>query len=217
MFQKKDYSLILFYCSSLSALFFIDNGHPYIESILKLVSILSLALFYFKNTTHLNYWYLTVLFCSCLSSTFLVFDAVFLAMGTYLLLFNRVLYIIISRRALLVLNRKKILLPLTLFLIPVLIIFPELKSYLGNLSLTILLIGITSAIMASFAFINYLEVMKKENQYFLGGILLFVIADILIAYNKFVSYNLAVVIFYTSIYFIARYFVCKAMLLEKRN
>ena len=77
--------------------------------------------------------------------------------------------------------------------------------------------GITSAIMIGLSFFNYLKAMNKKNMFFLFGILLIVIADILIAFNKFLDYHILLVIVYTIMYYIARYLICLSMIDKKSS
>ncbi|TYP98777.1 YhhN-like protein [Tenacibaculum adriaticum] len=216
MFTKKlDFYTLLFILTSFLSLFFIDSGDVMIEMVIKLLSLISLSFLYLSRSKKINYWYLLVLLCSIVSDAFLVFDDAFLIIGTLFLLINRVLYIIIARRAFFETEHKTLLLYFLPFFAVFAIVFPQLKSYLGELSYTILIMGLLSTIMALFAFINYLNKMTIKNKFFFLGMLIITIADILIAFNKFIDYKLLYVIFYTILYYIARYLICKAMIVEK--
>ena len=215
MSQKNDFNKLAFVLIAILSLFFIDKGHNLIELSLKLISIVFLFFYYLRKTKKINYWYIIVVVFSCLSSSLLVFDVKFLALGTLFMIFNRLLYIIISRRAVSKQNYKKLLMFILIFFVPIIIIFPQLKSNLKELTYPILLIGVLSAIMSSFAFVNYFNKMIVGNKYFVYGMLLFVLADLLTVYNQFINYNFYYVIVYTSLYFVARYFVCEAMILNK--
>ena len=152
---------------------------------------------------------------SIISDTFLVYDNTFLIIGTLFLLVNRVLYIIISRRAFFNTDRKTLFLYFIPFFTVFVLVFPLLKSYLRQLSYTILLMGLLSTIMALFAFINYLNKMTNKNKFFLFGILLIIISDILTAYNKFLDYEFFYVVVYSILYYVARYLICRAMIIDK--
>lgn len=210
----KIYNAVYFVACFLS-LFYIDKNFPFIEMVIKIVALLSLSFLYLTAARKINYWYLLVLLSSIASDSFLIFEDSFLQIGALLLLLNRILYIIISRRALFETDLKTLL----GYLIPsfsmFLLVYVLMKPYLAEISYSFFMLGLTSAIMILFSFLNYLNKMNSKNKYFLYGILLIVTADILIAYNKFLDYNLIYVIVYTSIYYLARYLICRAMILEK--
>jgi len=214
---KFDFYKLLFILTAFFSLFFIDKGYSLLELFLKVISLVFLCFYYLKKTKKINYVYILVILFSCLSSSLLIFEKTFLTLGTLFLLMNRWLYIIISRRAFSLKNYKKLIFFVFVFLIPVVIIFPQLKSSLNELVYPILLIGLSSAVMCAFAFVNYLNKMVFHNKYFVIGMLLFVLADILTVYNQFISYDPYFVITYTSLYFIARYTVCEAMIVKKTN
>lgn len=214
-FYLKTYSAIYFITCLLS-LFFIDRGFQFAEMTIKVTALLSLSFLYLTVSKKINYWYLLLLLSSIASDTFLIFEDSFLLLGVLLLLLNRFLYIIISRRALKETDIKTLLLYLIPSLGMFIIFYVLMKPYLEEISSSFLLLGLTSATMILFSFLNYLNKMNARNKYFLLGILLIVVADILIAYNKYLDYNLVYVIVYTSMYYLARYLICRAMILEKR-
>lgn len=207
---------ILYFIVSLLSLFFIDNNSV-VELILKLLSLAFLIVLYISKTDKINYWYLTVLLLSMISDASLIFDPHLLLLGSLLLVVNRVLYIIISRRALKETKLKTLLFYLTICLLVFLINYTLVKPYAGELHFIVALFGSTSSIMILFAFLNYLNKMNRKNKYFLFGLFLIVLADVLMAINKFVDYKLLYVISYTVIYYIARYLICDAMIVEKRK
>ncbi|MGB1042393.1 MAG: lysoplasmalogenase family protein [Tenacibaculum sp.] len=206
---------VAYFLACLLSLFFIDKNTSVIEMVIKIISLVFLSFLYLSVTKKINYWYLLVLMNSIASDAFLIFDNDFLIVGMLLLLANRFIYIILSRKAL-VETKLKILL---YYLLPgsflFVIIFLLLKPYLSGVSNTFILLGFSSALMIGFSFLNYLNNMTKDNKYFLLGILLIVTADILIAYNKFLDYRIFVVLLYTAMYYVARYLICLAMIKEK--
>lgn len=210
----KLYSIIFFVACFLS-LFFIDRGLPFLEMTIKVIALLSLSFLYLTASKKINYWYVLLLLSSIASDSFLTFEDSFLFLGVLLLLLNRFLYIIIARRAL----RETDIKTLLLYMVPsfgmFIIFYVLMKPYLEDISTSFLLLGLTSATMILFSFLNYLNKMNTKNRYYLLGILLIVVADILIAYNKYLDYNLFYVVMYTSIYYVARYLICRAMILEK--
>ncbi len=210
----RTYSAIYFIACFVS-LFFIDKGFQFVEMTIKVFALLSLSFWYLTAAKKINYWYLLLLLSSIASDTFLIFEDSFLIIGVLLLLLNRFLYIIISRRALKETDIKTLLLYLVPSLGMFIIFYVLMKPFLEEISSSFLLLGLTSATMILFSFLNYLNKMNTKNKYFLLGILLIVVADILIAYNKYLDYQLFYVIVYTTIYYVARYLICRAMILEK--
>ena len=212
---KENLYLILFCITSLISLFFIDSDTDALELFFKLASIISLLLLYLKKTKKINVWYILILVFSCFYTFFLIYDTDFLAIGTFLMIVNRAIYVIIALKLMLRINYKKVTIYLLTFLIPVVVIFPQLKEHLEGLSFPILTIGLLSALMCALAYTNYLKKMNHQNKFFLLGLLLFVIADILITINRFIDYKFYFVVIYTSIYYVARYLICSAMINEK--
>lgn len=210
----RTYSAIYFIACFVS-LFFIDKGFQFAEMTIKVLALLSLSFLYLTAAKKINYWYLLLLLSSIASDTFLIFEDSFLIFGVLLLLLNRFLYIIISRRALKETDIKTLL----FYMVPsfglFIIFYVLMKPFLEEIGSSFLLLGLTSATMILFSFLNYLNKMNTKNKYFLLGILLIVVADILIAYNKYLDYHLFYVIVYTMIYYVARYLICRAMILEK--
>ncbi|MBA6157009.1 hypothetical protein H3Z83_10815 [Tenacibaculum sp. S7007] len=214
MIKKINFYSIAYFVACLVSLFFIDVNASITEMIVKISALIFLSFLYLSSTKTINYFYLFVLMNSIASDTFLIFDDDFLMLGTILLLANRILYIIISRRALSDINPKNSLSYLLPSLLLFVIIYELLKPYLQQISLSFLLIGISSAIVIGLSFMNYMNNMNEKNKLFFFGMLLIVTADVLIAINKFLDYHLAYVIIYTSMYYVARYFICQSMIEE---
>ncbi|WP_431167140.1 lysoplasmalogenase family protein [Tenacibaculum halocynthiae] len=205
---------ILYFIASLLSLFFIDND-AMIELVLKLLSLIFLSFLYLSTSKEINYWYVLVLLCSIASDASLIFDSDLLMVGTGLLIANRILYIIISRRALFRTNLKTLAFYFVVCLLVFVVIYVVLKPYLQEISYIFISLGITSAIMILFAFLNYLNKMNTQNKLFLFGLFLIITGDILMAFNKFLDYNMAYVLIYTIIYYIARYLICESMIVNK--
>lgn len=214
MIKNINFYSVAYFVACLVSLFFIDVNASITEMIIKISALIFLSFLYLSSSKRINYFYLLVLMNSIASDTFLIFDDDFLTLGVILLLANRVLYIIISRRALFGLNPKTLLSYLLPSLLLFVIIYVLLKPYLEQISLSFLLIGISSAIVIGLSFMNFMNNMNKRNKLFFFGILLIVTADVLIAINKFLDYHLAYVIIYTMMYYVARYFICESMIEE---
>ena len=207
----KTYSLAYFSACLLS-LFFIDIDKSITEMIIKVFSLMFLSFLYLSSSKKINYFYVAILMNSIASDSFLIFDDDFMMLGILLLLTNRFIYIILVRKALFVTSAKTLLIFLIPSLLLFLTIFILLKPYIQQISLSFFLMGITSAIMIGLAFFNYLNTMNKKNLFFLFGISLIVIADVLIAFNKFLDYHILFVIIYTVMYYVARYLICLSMI-----
>jgi len=197
------------------SLFFIDNGNSIIELLIKLTSIFILFFYYITKTKAINYYYVLVMLLSCFVSSFLIYDITYLLLGASLMFANRILYVLISRKAMRKVNYKMLVTFFLIFLIPVVVIYPQLKTNLGQLTYPVLGIALTSVIMCSFAFVNYFTKMIIKNKFYVFGMLLFVFADTLMVYNSFINYNIIYVIIYTSVYYLARYLVCESLIVEK--
>lgn len=205
---------ILYFLTSLLSMFFIDND-AILELVLKLLSLTFLSFLYLSTSKKINYWYVLVLLSSMASDTSLIFDSDLLVVGTVLLIVNRILYIIISRRALFITNLKTLTFYFVICLLVFVVIYILLKPYLQEISYIFISLGITSAIMILFAFLNYLNKMNTKNKLFLFGLFLIITGDILMAFNKFLDYRMAYVITYTIIYYLARYLICESMIVNK--
>ncbi|WP_435260750.1 lysoplasmalogenase family protein [Tenacibaculum sp. nBUS_03] len=205
---------ILYFLISLLSLFFIDN-EAILELVLKLLSLTFLSFLYLSTSKKINYWYVLVLLSSIASDTSLIFDSDLLVVGTVLLIVNRILYIIISRRALYRTNLKTLTFYFVICLLVFVVIYILLKPYLQEISYIFISLGITSAIMILFAFLNYLNKMNTKNKLFLFGLFLIITGDILMAFNKFLDYRMAYVITYSIIYYVARYLICESMIVNK--
>ncbi|WNW02228.1 lysoplasmalogenase family protein [Tenacibaculum sp. HL-MS23] len=212
----KAYSLVYFSACLLS-LFFIDIDKSITEMVIKVFSLMFLSFLYLSSSKKINYFYVFILMNSIASDAFLIFDDDFMMFGILLLLINRFLYIILARKALFNTSVKILLTYLIPSLLLFITIFVLLKPYIQEISLPFFLMGITSAIMIGLSFFNYLKAMNKKNMFFLFGILLIVIADILIAFNKFLDYHILLVIVYTIMYYIARYLICLSMIDKKSS
>lgn len=82
--------------------------------------------------------------------------------------------------------------------------------------LSIFMICLLNLIVIGVSFYQYLYNMTKDNLYFMLGIFLITLADFIIAFNKFLDYQLYYVVLYTVMYYVARYLICVAMIKEKR-
>lgn len=185
--------------------------------VIKVFSLMFLSFLYLSSSKKINYFYVFILMNSIASDAFLIFDDDFMMFGILLLLINRFLYIILARKALFNTSVKILLTYLIPSLLLFVTIFILLKPYIQEISLPFFLMGITSAIMIGLSFFNYLKTMNKKNMFFLFGILLIVIADILIAFNKFLDYHILLVVVYTIMYYIARYLICLSMIDKKSS
>ncbi|WP_417800218.1 lysoplasmalogenase family protein [Tenacibaculum sp.] len=213
-FSFKTFS-IAYIVASILSLFFIDVDKPITELIFKIFSLQFLSFLYLSSSQKINYWYLLILMSSVVSDALLIFEDDFIKGGVFFLLLNRVLYLIIARKAM----HKTKLKTLLAYLIPGLILFLIisylLRPYLKELSYSIFIICFLNATIVGITFFNFLNKMSKENLFFFLGIFLIITADFLIVYNKYVDYKLYYVIAYTIVYYIARYLICVSMIKKK--
>lgn len=211
----KIYSVVYFITCIISLLF-IDNNESIIEMILKILTIVLTSFLYLAYTTKINYWYLLLLMFCIVADALLIFDQDFLKGGILLLMFTRVIYLIILRKTIFKI-KLKVVLP---YLIPVFFAFfimsYLLYTFIENMLLSIFMICLLNLIVIGVSFYQYLYNMTKDNLYFMLGIFLITIADFIIAFNKFLDYQLYYVVLYTVMYYVARYLICIAMIKEKR-
>lgn len=211
----KIYSVVYFITCIISLLF-IDNNESIIEMILKILTIVLTSFLYLAYTTKINYWYLLLLMFCIVADALLIFDQDFLKGGILLLMFTRVIYLIILRKTIFKI-KLKVVLP---YLIPGFFAFfimsYLLYTFIENMLLSIFMICLLNLIVIGVSFYQYLYNMTKDNLYFMLGIFLITIADFIIAFNKFLDYQLYYVVLYTVMYYVARYLICIAMIKEKR-
>ncbi|AZJ35502.1 hypothetical protein D6T69_08190 [Tenacibaculum singaporense] len=207
---------IAYIVASILSLFFIDVDKPITELILKIFSLQFLSFLYLSSSQKINYWYLLILMSSVVSDALFIFEEDFLKGGVFLLLLNRVLYLIIARKAMYKTKLKTLLTYLIPGLILFLIISVLLRPYLKELSYSIFIICFLNATIVGITFFNFLNKMSKENLFFFLGIFLIITADFLIAYNKYIDYKLYYVVTYTIVYYVARYLICVSMIEKKR-
>ncbi len=216
MVLKENKYVVLYFLSSLLSLIFIDND-SILELVLKLLSLIFLSFRYLNKSRIINFWYLLILLFSITSDAFLIFDTDLLFIGSMLLIANRFLYIIIARKAIFTTKPSTLIFYLVLCLLLFIVIYIILKPYLKEIIGIFMTMGISSCVMLLFAYLNYLNNMNRRNKYFLFGLFLIITADVLMIFNKFLDYNIFYVIVYTSIYYIARYLICEAMIVGKRR
>lgn len=203
---------IAYAIACITSLFFIDVDKSINELILKIVSLLFLSFLYLNSSQKINYFYILILMSSIVSDALLIFDEDFLKAGVLLLLLNRVLYFILAKKSMLKTTIKSLLTYLVPGFIIFLIISYLLKPYLVEISFSVFFISLLDAIVIGLTFFNFLNKMTRNNLFFFLGIFLITTADFLMAYNKFVDYQLFIVVIYTVMYYIARYLICYTMI-----
>ena len=192
------------------------------ELLLKITSILSLLFYYLLKTEKKNTAYIIILLNSCFLSYFLItekletFGINHVIIGSWLMIVNRAIYTIIPLREIIKFSNKTTLLYLSIFAVPVFIVLNLVFSFLGKFSTTTIIIGILLGSMCCFSFIRFLKTNTKSNVHYFIGLLILAIADCLIVYNQFISYDIYVVVFYNILYFASRYFICNSFI-EKSN
>ncbi|WP_275316654.1 lysoplasmalogenase family protein [Tenacibaculum bernardetii] len=211
----KLYSAVYFLACFVS-LFYIDTEDDFLEMILKISSLTFLAFLYISVSKKINYWYILILMCSIASDAFFIFDPDFLREGVYLVLVNRFLYFIILKDTVLGLKfkylRNYIIPGFFLFVIISYLLSPYLKDMM-NVVFVICFFNISLIVVAYF---HFLKRDDRQNRFFFLAVFLIGIADFLLAFNKYLEYNLIMVIIYTVMYYIARYLICLSIIEEKQ-
>ena len=215
--MKPKYSISPFILLSFISLFFIDRDAVF-ELIFKLGADISLLVFYLASTKKINKWYLFVLIDYCLMAYFLIYDGTllfgvdYLLIGTFLMIFNRIFYIAVPLKSIYKIQKKKLFTYSLLFFIPAFVALPLIISFLNQFSIFAIIIGVLSALMCSFAFLRNLTFNSSKNAMFFIALLILAIADFLIVYNKFILYDIFIVITYSTLYYLSRYLICKSLI-----
>ena len=215
----KIYKGIYFLICVLS-LFFIDSNESITEMIFKIFTVVLIAFMYLTYTPKINYWYLLLLMYCIIADTLLIFEQDFLRGGVLFVVFTRFTYLIILKKT--ILNVK--LRPALFYLIPCVLLFILLSYLLSlfieNILISVFIVCFLNLTVIGLSFYQYLNKMTRDNLYFMLGVFLITIADFIIAFNKYLvyqlDYQLYYVILYTVMYYVARYLICIAMINEKQ-
>ena len=212
----KIYNVIYFLTCFLSMMF-IDNDKSIIEMGLKILTLVVMSFMYLTYATKINYWYLLILMFCIATDALFIFDQEFLNEGALLVVLTRFTYLIILRKTILSAKLEAIL----SYLIPSTFVFVILSylfyPYVEDMLMSLFIICFLNLMIIGVSFYKYLNKMTRDNLYFMLGIILIGSSDFLIAFNKYLDYQLYYVITYTVMYYIARYLICIAMINEKKN
>ena len=210
----KIYSTVYFIACFIS-LFFIDVGTSLEEMVVKLTSLVFLAFLYISVSKKINYWYIVILMCSIGSDSFFIFDPDFLTEGLALVIVERVLYFIILRKTLSKIEMDSV----KKYVIPGIFVFIMssylLSPYVENMLIAFFIICFLNLGLIGVAFFHLIQKNDRQNLQFFLGVFFIGAADFLQAFNKYLEYSLFLVITYTVIYYIARYFICVAIIDKK--
>lgn len=138
-----------------------------------------------------------------------------LLIGSAFMIINKFIYSLISIKAIPKFLKKENIIILIIFMIPPLGILPLIDSFLINFSTITIIIGVLSTLTVFLAFIKCLANHTIANTFFLIGLFILIIADIFNLYNKFVSYELYMVIIYNIIYYVSWLLICISMIKQK--
>lgn len=202
---------------SILVLFAIYDNNSSNEFIFKVFSLLTLTFLYLTNSNKINIWYLLVLIFSIISDSLLIFGSDFRLEGTICLLLNRVFYIMIVKDVVYQYSIKRLLSYSVPFFLTFFVIFYMVYDVLGDLFYPSLIFGLISVLIGVLSFINYLDVNKPKNLYFFLGIFIIIISDILMTVATFLDETMSYVIIYHILYYIARYIIYRAMVVDKIN
>lgn len=206
-------ALTIFYVvTSIIVLYTIAIEDVHLESIFKLISLVALSFLYVSSSKKINFSYVTILLISIISDVLLAYNSEAVVSGAVLLIINRILYVIIVKDEVLKVPVKILLFYSLPFLVSFLLLFFMLID--SEYSAVILIYGIFSVVMAVFAFVNYINTKHIENLWYFIAIFMIIVADALVAISTFQDYKVTYVVIYTFLYVIARYLICKAMILK---
>ncbi len=199
------FSLLTFY-----PLLFIED--KILELVFKILTLLSLSFLYLNTASKINFWYVLLLLFSIVSDSLYIYDGDFRLPATFLLLCNRVFYIIIIRHVFYKNPLQKLLLYSTPFVLTGGLIYYMVHDNLGDLSLAILAFYILSVILGLTTYVNFLDRNTIATRYYFFGIFLIFIGDALMAVYTFIEQSLVYTICYHTLYFAARYLICRSMI-----
>ncbi|CAL2063494.1 hypothetical protein [Tenacibaculum sp. 190524A05c] len=187
-----------------------------LEFAIKLVALFSLSFLYLETTLKVNHWYVMILLFSIISDSLFIFDAFYYPALGFLIL-NRFLYIVIIRRTIFPYPPKVLLLYSIPFLLTFLMIYFLIYEYLLDIQLSAFILGVVSVFLVLFTYLNFLYKNNKRSKYFFLGTTLMPFADVLTAIANYIDSHLFYVIIYHFMYYIARYYIYKAMIMNKNK
>ncbi len=187
-----------------------------LEFAIKLVALFSLSFLYLETTLKVNHWYVMILLFSIVSDSLFIFDEFYYPALAFLIL-NRFLYIVIIRRTIFPYPPKVLLLYSIPFLLTFLMIYFLIYEYLLDIQFSAFILGVVSVFLVLFTYLNFLYKNNKRSKYFFLGTTLMPFADVLTAIANYIDSHLLYVIIYHFMYYIARYYIYKAMIMNKNK
>lgn len=188
---------------------------PYLIFIFKPFILLSLLLLYHVSVSEKNSLYVSALFFSFLGDVFLIYKGSFsfnIGLLSFLIAHLFFIKIVISQ------IKKKTILKVIYSIIPFFILFLMLflflKNALNDLLIPVLIYGITISIFGAVSVINYLGIKSRKSLLMLGGAILFIFSDSVLAINKFYNSSHLFEIIIIITYIIAQYLIFRSMVHE---
>lgn len=183
----------------------------------KVLTLMCLAFLYLTNSDKINIWYLLVLASSIISDALFVFQDDFRFEATVFLLLNRVFYIMIIKHVIFQFSTKRMLSYFIPFIITFSLVFYGLSTSLGKMFYPVLVFGFISCLLALLSFLSLLKKQTDKNFYFFLGVFIVLVSDIFMALTTYLNEKIIFIIVYHIFYYIARYFIYKAMVINRPN
>jgi len=208
---------ILFFAVSILDIIGVLYAISILQTIFKPMIILSLIALYYFSVEKKNKWYLLALIFSFLGDVFLLDKNDLFIFGIASFLITQILYIVIIVRQMEKPTNFQKYLYAFLYANYVVYLLGLLKPNLGALFYPVLIYGITIAIFALVATLNYVTKRTKISLVLMLGAILFIASDSMIALNKFHAiqefYPVAIMLSYV----LAQYLIFRFMVYKVRS
>ncbi len=205
---------IFFFAVSILDIIGVAINNSWLQVIFKPMIILSLMALYYFSVEKKNNWYLLALAFSFLGDVLLMDKNNLFLYGIAAFLMSQILFIKIIGSQLKPSSLKQKITAILPFLIYIIILLSILKSNLGDFLIPVIIYGITISIFGVVSLLNYLVNKTRISQVLLFGVVLFILSDSMIAFNKFHEakpyYGVAIMITYV----LAQYLIFRFMVVQ---
>jgi uncharacterized membrane protein YhhN len=175
----------LFFSVSLLDVIGVVVQDPRLQLIFKPLIIPCLILLYFVSTKSRNSWYVAALFFSFLGDVLLLDKNNMFLYGIAAFLITQLLYVFIISKDLTKSDWKTKSLAALPFLIFFTALINILKDGLGDFLVPVIIYGLAISVFGFVSLLNYLLRKDQSSLILLGGAVLFILSDSMIALHKF--------------------------------
>ncbi|SEB53769.1 Uncharacterized membrane protein YhhN [Tenacibaculum sp. MAR_2009_124] len=188
-----------------------------LELIFKPFLMITLLIVYFSGVNKPNTWFIVSYFFSFWGNVFLIYEKSHLIYGLVTFLIVHLIYIKIIIGFLKKDSISRVLVLTIPFSLLFLAVMYFIFNNLGNMMFPVILYGVVIAIFGVVCLLNYLQESKVENLWLLIGSTLFIFSNIFVGFDNFYGSYHFVNILLITLYIIAQYFICKAMIAKGNN